>query len=88
MRRIPSTIAFATISLLSVCADARAERSAAGLRQAQNLVTQGRTQLQVVHRRHPHGYGGHDVKAERFLRMASRELSEAEVYRKYNRGKS
>lgn len=87
MRRILTTIALASISLLGVSTEARADRSAPSLRHTQTLVSEGHSQLQVMHRRHPHEYGGHDVKAERLLKMASRELSEAEDYRRYNHRK-
>jgi hypothetical protein len=86
MRRIFVPVAFASMALFGVSAEARNGQVDPGLRHAQTLVNQGHAQLQATHRRHPHGYGGHDVKAERLLRRAARELSQAELYRKYNPG--
>jgi hypothetical protein len=88
MRRICITVALASITLVGTTAQARSLRPDPGLNQAQKLVSQGNEQLLAAHRRHPRGYGGHDIKAQRLLRRASRELSEAALYRKYNPGNS
>lgn len=87
MTRLSTTIALASAALFSVAAEARSDTMGPELRETQKLIVQGHTQLQAMHRRHPHCYGGHDVRAARLLRMASRELDEAELYRKYNPAK-
>ena len=87
MRRLSLAVALASMNFISVHCEARCVHPDLCLHRAANLVSQGDAQIRATHWRNPRAYGGHDVQAERYLRLASRELSEAAVYRKYNRGR-
>jgi hypothetical protein len=78
-----------SLALLAVVTDAHAyQKDPADLAQARQLVGQSRRIVRAAHRRNPHGFGGHEAKAEQLLRLAALQLNEAHDFRIYNPDKT